>query len=229
MLSILKRLPLSFSGELHNTVLLNFSVDHADVLAGIPSQLVPIRYHGRALVSMVSVELRHMRPDGAPRFCRFAYRHVGLRVLVQPREHYKDRSPGVFFLRSFSSAPLLIHSGNIFTDFRFSRADIVQRRGEFRLHSAMGELSFRMGFADTVENPDTGLLKLIGSLDRAYSVRNGRVFVLRIERRHWPLQPVYADMPTNSLFSSARFECACRVPGVIHYRWLAPQELPLCA
>ena len=57
-MNILKKLPISFKGELHHIQLINFSIDADEVASFIPKEIKIGRINGRAMISMVNVELR---------------------------------------------------------------------------------------------------------------------------------------------------------------------------
>lgn len=74
-MSLLKRLPIQYRGELHDVRLINFSVAIEEVLQKVPANIKVKDFNGRAMVSMVDVKLKNMRPVPFP-FVRFNYRHV---------------------------------------------------------------------------------------------------------------------------------------------------------
>ncbi len=61
-MQLLKKLPIRYTGELHEVKLINFSVDKSEVESLVPWNLVVRDFGGRAMISMVDVDLRHMHP-----------------------------------------------------------------------------------------------------------------------------------------------------------------------
>lgn len=223
-MSLAHRLPLSFRGTLHDVRLVNFSLDYGEAEALLPQPLRAGTFRGRALVSMVSVYLRAMRPAPLPALCGFGYRHVAFRLLLDDSRYTGDRPRGIYFLRSFVRNPLLALGGRLLTDFRFSTARVEQTPGSLLAETDDGFVTAR--FSDTETNADPELCRLVGAVDRAYAVHNGTMYSVRIQRQSWPLRPLACTHFATTFFHSARFEGAFTVPGIVPYMWLPPREIP---
>jgi len=111
-MQLLKKLPIRYTGELHAVKLINFSVEKSEVESLVPWNLVVRDFGGRAMISMVDVDLRHMHPTFLPEKMHFNYRHVGFRLLLEDSQRNSDeRNKGIFFLKSFTDQPLVVKGG----------------------------------------------------------------------------------------------------------------------
>ena len=98
---------MKFTGELHNVKLINFSVNLEEVLPFVPNQLKILQENGKAIISMVDVQLKNMSPKILP-FIKFSYRHMAFRLLIDDSGMNSEHEPkGVFFLKSFSENSIL--------------------------------------------------------------------------------------------------------------------------
>ena len=230
MLDALKTLPVSYVGQLHDVELVQFSLDPEEVAPHLPARLALRTFGGRAMVSLVNVRLRGMRPSFAPPLLTFSYRHVAFRLLVDDRELDPARAAhGIFFLRSFTDRPLLARAGNLLTHYRLHPAEVrageacltVREKGRY-LSYGKGQ-SGNPGIFGSWDEART----VLQSLDRAYAVDpRERIWRTRILRPDWPLEPLPVASFATDFFATARLECAFRVPEVIPYRWLAPVRVP---
>jgi uncharacterized protein YqjF (DUF2071 family) len=229
-MSFLKTLPVGYRGELHDVELVQFSLDPEEAARSLPAPLTPRRIAGRALVSLVHVELRRMRPAFLPGLLSFSYRHVAFRLLVDhPGLDPEGSGRGIFFVRSFTDRPLLAHVGNLLTPYRLTPAELeVDPRG-LAVREGGRRLSYRKAVLGA-EALSPGLFggwaearAVVGAIDRAYAVdREGGVWQTCIRRPDWPLEPLPLAGFATDFFESARLECAFRVASVIPYQWLAP-------
>jgi uncharacterized protein YqjF (DUF2071 family) len=225
-----RTLPITYHGELHDVELVQWSLDPEEAARELPAPLTPRLIAGRALVSLIHVRLRRMRPAFLPGLFAFSYRHVAFRLLVD--DSALDREApgrGVFFVRSFTDRPLLAHAGNLLTHYRLTPAELeVDPRG-LAVREGGRRLSYRKAVIGA-EAPSPGLFggwaearAVVGAIDRSYAVDpEGGVWQTRIERPDWPLEPLPLAGFATDFFESARLECAFRVASVIPYHWLAP-------
>lgn len=230
MLDALKTLPVSYVGQLHDVELVQFSLDPEEVAPQLPGRLSLRTVGGRAMVSLVNVRLRGMRPSFAPPPFAFSYRHVAFRLLVDDRELDPARTAhGIFFLRSFTDRPLLARAGNLLTHYRLHPAEVRAGEAGLTVRERGRSLSYERGGRPG----DPGVFgsweearTVLQSLDRAYAVDpRGRIWRTRILRPDWPLEPLPVSSLATDFFATARLECAFRVPEVIPYRWLAPARV----
>lgn len=221
-MKLLKQIPITYKGELHEVKLINFSVNMEEVLPFVPAGIKVRDFDGKAIISMVNVRLRSMRPTGLPRALSFDYQHVAFRLLVEDSPLNEGENKGIFFLKSFSDKPMVVWSGNLMTNYRLSNAQISEDQG-FRLDQ--GENFVRYKLTDEVAAEENELKSMIGAIDRAYAMEEGRLMKTLIQRETWPIQQVdCVDFETN-FFRSAKLLGAFEVKETIYYQWLAPEPV----
>ena len=122
-MSLLKRIPIHYKGELHDVRLINFSVEMEEVLDKIPPMIKIRNFGGRAMISMVDVKLKNMRPAGMP-LLHFNYRHLAFRLLIDDSRNNHGVNKGIFFFRSFTDKPFIVFGGTLMTDYNLETAKI---------------------------------------------------------------------------------------------------------
>jgi uncharacterized protein YqjF (DUF2071 family) len=222
MMSFLKKIPIHYKGELHDVRLVNFSVEMREVIDKVPPFIKIRDFEGRALISMVDVKLKNMRPKQFP-FLRFNYRHVAFRLLVDDSRYHGGLNKGIFFLQSFTNQSLIIKGSNLLTDYNLQSAKLEEHDDQVDI--AQGEKYVRYRIGKEVISHDGSLMRTIGALDRAYSVVGNRLRVTVIQREKWPLQRVACGDFENTFFESAKLEGAFRVFDTIYYDWLPPKDV----
>lgn len=223
-MNMLKKIPLSFKGELHDIQLINFSVEREEVLDRVPTPLRVKEFEGRALISMVNVHLKKMRLASFPPALSFAYQHIGFRLLVEDKQvegHPQDR--GIYFLDSFTQRPLMAWGGSMLTDYRLQTARLWNHKDGFSLRKGEQMLSYEIERTQSPEVDQDELLETVGAIDRAYSKLGDQLRVTQIQREKWPLAPLKVSSFKTNFFETARLEGAFRVDEVIYYQWLSPQ------
>ena len=228
-MNFLKKIPIRYTGELHDIVLINFSVDMSEIERYIPVPLRPLNFDGRALISMVNVRLKHMRPSVAPPFLDFAYQHIGFRVLLEDAMYNEDRqNKGIYFLRSFTNRSAIAWAGGLLTDYRLEKAELWNYKRNLDLRCGDEILSYEIDEVRPPASRNESLLATVGAIDRAYSILGREVRLTRIVREKWPLQEMRCTHFATSFFRTARLEGAFFVSAVIPYTWLPPRAvLPL--
>jgi len=221
-MQLLKKLPIRYTGELHEVKLINFSVEKSEVESLVPWNLVVRDFGGRAMISMVDVDLRHMHPTFLPEKMHFNYRHVGFRLLLEDSQRNSDgRNKGIFFLKSFTDQPLVVKGGQWMTDYNLELAGIVATNDMLALKQKEHFLHYVLDDHVPTSCPD--LKAIVGALDRAYSADGGRLRMVKIQREKWPIEEVNCGYFRTNFFKTARFEGAFRVNETIYYEWTPPQ------
>lgn len=221
-MSLLKRLPIHYKGELHDVRLINFSVAMDEVANLVPAKIKVRNFNGRAMISMVDVKLKEMRPVAFP-FIRFNYRHVAFRLLVDDSHHNGGSHKGIFFFRSFTNKSMIVFGGKLLTDYNLEVADIEENDNEVTISQGDKKVHYCLnGLTETVNYE---LKNTIGALDRAYSVLGNTVRVTQIQRERWPIQFANCNKFENTFFKTAKLEGAFRVLETIYYDWLPPKAL----
>jgi uncharacterized protein YqjF (DUF2071 family) len=219
---LLKRLPIHYKGELHDVRLINFSVAMEEVSGRVPTHIKVRNFNGRAMISMVDVKLKNMRPVEFP-FGPFNYRHVAFRLLVDDSHYNNGSLKGIYFLQSFTNKSLIVLGGKLMTDYNLELASIVEKGSEVTIEQGNNRVKYSLG--DLSDRVDTDLKNIIGALDRAYSVLGDSVRVTQIQREKWPIQLTNCEGFENTFFKTAKFEGAFRVLETIYYDWLPPKTV----
>jgi hypothetical protein len=221
-MNVLKRIPMHYKGELHDVRLINFSVDIDEVQPEVPLNIKVRNFNGRAMISMVDVKLRNMRPVVLP-FIRFNYRHIAFRLLVEDRQYNNGSDKGIFFFRSFTNKPLIVTGGRLLTDYNLEEAQIEETDNQVIISQDKNYVKYELDGVGDALNED--LKNIIGPLDRAYSVLGNTIRVTLIQREKWPLQQIRCTGFENTFFKSAKLEGAFRVLETIYYDWLPPKAI----
>jgi hypothetical protein len=219
-MNFLKRIPVHYKGELHDVRLINFSVAMDEIRARVPAHISIRNFNGRAMISMVDVKLKHMRPVILP-FLGFDYRHVAFRLLIDDGQYNDGLNKGIYFYRSFTDKPLIVTGGRLFTDYNLEQGSIHENDNATAVFQGNQFVKYRLGNLSQVPNPE--LQNTIGALDRAYSVLGDRTRVTQIQREKWPIQLVDCTEFETTFFKSAKLEGAFRVLETIYYDWLPPR------
>lgn len=223
-MSLLKRIPIHYKGELHDVRLINFSVDMDEVIPHVPAKIKVRNFNGRAMISMVDVKLKNMRTVAFP-WIKFDYRHVAFRLLVDDSENNNGASKGIYFLRSFTDKSLIVAGGTLFTDYNLETASIEEHGSEVVITKGIRYVKYAVNGLTAA--PNNELTSTIGSLDRAYSTLGNTLRVTQIQREKWPIQLVKCNVFETTFFKTARFEGAFRVFETIYYDWLPPKKVVL--
>jgi hypothetical protein len=227
-MEMLKKIPLTYVGELHQVRLINFSVDKAEVLPYLPENLKVRDFHGRALISMVNVKLCNMRPGFLPKALHFNYQHIGFRLLLDDAPYNDDGAPkGIYFLRSFTDKGLLVLGGSWLTNYKLEKAAIENKTEVFALRQGDHFLRYQLQEEQPLQVNEE-LMQMVGALDRAYAFIGEELVRVQIMRERWPIAWATCTGFETNYFKSARFEGAFLVPEVIHYQWLPPKPVAPC-
>lgn len=222
-MTLLKRIPVHYKGELHDVRIVNFTVAMEEVKDKVPPQVKIRDFNGRAMISMVDVKLKKMRPVFMPPFLHFNYRHVAFRLLVEDSGHNDGVNKGIFFFQSFTDKPLIVAGGKLLTDYNLGPASIQEHGNEVRITQHKKYVKYCVNGPAVITNQ--ALKQMIGALDRAYSVLDDTLRVTNIQREKWPIEQVGCTEFENTFFKSARLEGAFRVFETIYYDWLPPEAI----
>lgn len=219
----LKKLPLTFSGKLNHVKLINFSVEMAEVAHRVPSPLKVRDFGGRALISMVDVQLTGMHPTFLPKAFSFQYRHIAFRLLVDDSPLNEGISKGIHFLQSFTNKPLMVTGGKWLTPYNLSSAKLFPTDQGLRFEQGNQYLSY--GLKRTAQQPSGEWYEAVRQIDRAYSTLGNEVFKTQICREEWPLAEREIEHFDTNFFASARPEIAFEVVKQIDYKWLPLEKV----
>lgn len=219
VMELLKNIPVNYTGQLHEVRLINFSIEKEEILDKVPQPLKVWDYKGRALISLVNVQLKDMKMSIAP--VKFDYRHVAFRLLLDDSQ-YNVKPTGIYFLRSFTDSPLMVVGGKLMTDFNLSLASIHDEGNSFELKQDGHFLHYAFSHRPPAQF-NNELRERVAVVDRAYLANKGVVKMLQISREEWPLEWVDCYHFQTNFFETAQLEGAFRVPRVIDYVWNAPK------
>lgn len=215
---------MKFKGELHKVKLINFSVDIEEVINRVPKGLKILQENGKAIISMVDVQLKQMRTKWVP-FLNFEYRHVAFRLLLDDKELSKNENPqGIFFLKSFSKNIPLNFAGNLIGNYQLTFANIKEHEGAFSLQQKNSFVEYALDANEKIEQ-NQELFQKIKRIDRAYASQNNETYVTKIAREDWPIQPVKCYHFATNFFKSAQFLGAFEVKDIIQYTWEDPSKI----
>lgn len=224
---MLKRLPIKYVGELHEVRLINFSVEKEEILPLLPEGLQARDFKGRALISMVNVKLRNMRPSFMPAALHFDYQHIGFRLLVDDSKYNDGTAKGIYFLRSFTDKQLMVQGGSWFTNYNLEKACLEEHGNAFQLTQNDKFLKYKLLDEQPVQVNEE-LKQMVGALDRAYSFIGDELMRVKIMRERWPIEWISCEDFETNFFKTARLEGAFQVREVIHYEWLPPKPVTVC-
>ena len=220
-MKLLKQIPIRYKGELHKIQLVNFSVEVEEVLNKVPSPIKVRNIDGRAMISMVNVQLKKMRPVYVPEWLHFNYQHIAFRLLIDDSHLNGGTAKGIYFYQSFTNQPHIVWGGSLMTDYRLSHANITNHTNGFELQQGNKYIRCEFGGEKPKEQPQ--LKSIIGAIDRAYAVRGKQVFKTQILREKWPLVEQSCTVFDTNFFKTARLEGVFIVPETIYYNWLPPE------
>lgn len=219
----LRKLPVAFSGVLHQVKLVAFSVPVEEVTPFLPGGIEPVVKEGRALFSLVSVELEQMKADLFP--IPFSYHHVALRMCVKDHQfNDSGKDQGVYFFASFTDKPFIVAGGKLLTAYNLEMAEIKKAAPVFELKSKKGSLRFALD-CTAHKIGDQQLYEQIKRLDRAYFSSGGSVYRTVITRKKWPIRWAECYAFETDLFSDVKVEGAFYIDHPIHYRWNKPEKM----
>lgn len=223
-MSFLKNIPIRYIGELHNVKLINFSVDTDEVKNLVPEGIRVLDVNGRALISLVDVQLKNMHPSFVPEQLSFQYRHVAFRLLVDDSSLNRGKTKGIYFLRSFTDKPLIVQGGKWLTDYNLETAKLESFENMLELKQKDKFLDY--AFKDRApQEKDEALKQRIGSIDRAYAMNGRTMQYVKILREKWPIEWIDCYHFQTNFFKTARLEGAFKVAETIYYEWLPPQHV----
>ncbi len=221
-MSILKTLPLAFEGNLHEVNLINFSIDPSELEGLVPPE-VPVRlFDGRAMISLVNVQLEEMKPTFLPSFLSFNYRHVGFRLLVDDEQFTDQASRGIYFIRSFSNRTDIVAAGRQLSNYNLETAEISYKDQALSLKKGQQFLSYKL-LPYAPREKREALREVTKKIDRAYAPGRGGLWMTKVLRISWPIEEVACSQFSTNFFKTARFEAAFRIRNDIRYHWCSPK------
>lgn len=223
-MNLLKKIPISYLGELHQVKLINFSVEREEVEPYVPWKIKIRDFGSRAIISMVNVELKNMHPTFLPESMHFGYRHIGFRLLIDDRQWNDGVYKGIYFIRSFTDNALIAQGGQLMTDYNLEKAEIICTKDLLTLKKEDRFLTYALD-EQMPTSVNKELHTSISTIDRAYSLLDGQIRMTKIVREKWPIEWVNCYHFKTNFFETARFEGAFQVNETIYYQWEPPHNI----
>ena len=118
---------ISMRGTIDRCWLVALRANPVKVREVLPTPLEPILYGGHAYLGIVVSHLSHMRPAPLPAWTGLSYWHAAYRIYARLSPPGRPPIEGLWFLRSDADSALMTCAGNLLTDFRFHRSQILAK------------------------------------------------------------------------------------------------------
>jgi len=224
---------ISMVGDIDRCWLFAYRVPLDQVAKLTPEPLEAVSHGGFGFLNIVISQLSHMRPLGLPAIVGVRYWHVAYRIPVRASRSGKGAVEGLYFLRSDADSTPMVGLGNLMTDFRFHKCQLITGNspGHIELKVISSEAPAEVGI-DLDRQPELADGSPFTTLDEAQAflkykpagivVNGGEVDVLRITRDEsaWKSRLVHVDRAKFGFLGSfdATLEVCYQVEP-IHYRW----------
>jgi len=123
--------PLRYTmkGRVTDCVLLSFRTPRDHVKGLLPRGFKLLTHNNMAFWNVCICTVESLHPATLP-FVRLTYRHVSYRLMVRVPVSNNKELRGLYFVRSDADNGTVCSFGNMLTDFKFNRADIVVKSGD---------------------------------------------------------------------------------------------------
>lgn len=210
---------MEYKGEFHDIHLINFSVDPEEIKDQVPHPLQMRLINGRAMISMMDVQIRNFHPAMVPGILTLNYQHVALRLLIEDSAYnWEGVSKGAYTLRSFSEKP-----GRSFLTphYNVEGARFINVARGLDVKAGDNLVSFILYGPDPDPNSHQELAQITRDLDRDYHAdAYGAVKRVKTVRDDWNMQPMLAHNFICSYFKTAQLEAVFNVPSRTPFRFL---------
>lgn len=115
---------LTMVGRITDCILLAYRTPATNVRHLLPRPMELMTRDGFAFWNIVACRVEAMRPSGVPPWLGMCYLHVAYRLYVHAPLDDGSTVDGLYFVRSDADRWPVSVAGNLFTEFRFHRADI---------------------------------------------------------------------------------------------------------
>lgn len=128
MLSFLKNHPFAVEAFFRQSLVLTFAIPAERLQHLVPPCLSPDTFENKwAFIAVAMVDTKNLRPKGFPKGLGQDFFLMGYRVFVRYTTGNGKRLRGLYILKSETNKNRMAFFGNIFTHYRYSCADIVQK------------------------------------------------------------------------------------------------------
>ena len=216
---------MNFNAELNDIKLINFSVSLDEVLPFVPSSLKVLQENGRAIISMVDVNLNNIHLKFLP-IIKYGFRYVTFRLLLDDSGFQKNggNPRGVYFLKSFSNKPILNLFSNLFANYKLTNATFESSFDAYSLKQNRMYIDYALNPYSSCRYKDD-IYQKINRIDRAYDINKNRVYVSELMKNNWQIEPIKCYHFATIFFKSAHFLGAFKVKDFINHTWNNPRQI----
>ena len=203
MLSFLKNHPFAVEAFFESSLVLTFAVPKEQLKTYIPECLQLDTFNDKwAFVAIAMVQTKNLRPKGFPKFMGNDFFLIGYRVFVRYTNNAGKNLRGLYILKSETDKKKMELLGNIFTHYKYTTTDILQKEQINSKEISSAKSKFKITI-DKIEEevllPENSPFKdwkearrFAGPLPFTFTYNSTKKEVLIIEgvRQNWTPMPV---------------------------------------
>lgn len=231
-------------GLIERRILVNYHVDPGVVAGMLPAPFRPKLAHGRAMVGICLIRLRHIRLQGLPAWLGISSENAAHRVAVAWDDNGIVKE-GVYVRRRDTSSRLNAWAGGrVFPGIHsHARFDVQESNDSYQvaLVSDDGETSVSVAGHRTNQLPESTLFRSLneasaffqaGSLGYSATSEPARFQGLELRCTEWQVEPLAVEAVRSSFFDdtsifpadSIEFDCALLMRNINH-QWHGRADL----
>ncbi len=154
MLSALKNHPFAVEAFFETSVVLTFAVPKEALQNLVPDRLQLDTFEDKwAFVAVAMVQTKDLRPKGFPKVLGNDFFLIGYRVFVRYTNKAGKHLRGLYILKSETNRTRMTVLGNIFTHYRYTTTDIVQKQQLHLKEISSVQSNFKVVIQDGTEAP----------------------------------------------------------------------------
>ena len=203
MLLFLKNHPFAVEAFFESSLVLTFAVPKEQLKTYIPECLQLDTFNDKwAFVAIAMVQTKDLRPKGFPKFMGHDFFLIGYRVFVRYTNNAGKNLRGLYILKSETDKKKMELLGNIFTHYKYTTTDILQKEQINSKEISSAKSKFKITINKTEEEvllPENSPFKdwkearrFAGPLPFTFTYNSTKKEVLIIEgvRQNWTPMPV---------------------------------------
>ena len=204
MLHLLKKHPFAVEAFFTQSLVITYAIPKEQVRHLVPECLELDTHNDKwAFIAVAMVQTRDLRPKGLPAWMGQDFFLIGYRVFVRYTTLAGKNLRGLYILRSQTDKQRMSFFGNLFTHYKYTTTDILQREDvhlmEFSSKASDFKVAFSKSLGETNPLPEGSPFKdwkearrFAGPLPFTFTWDPKRKEVLIIEgvREHWKPEPV---------------------------------------
>ncbi|MFK7810992.1 MAG: DUF2071 domain-containing protein [Maribacter sp.] len=221
MSSFLKNHPFAVDAYFESSTVLAYAVPKEQLLRLIPECLELDTFDDQwGFVACAMVQTKNLRPKGFPKFMGNDFFLTGFRIFVRYNTSWKKRLRGLYIIKSETDKKKMEFFGNIFTHYKYTTTDIVQRQTDNITEISSEKSNFRIQIENTdeevqlpINSPFTNwkeARRFAGPLPFTFTYNEVKKEVLIIEgvRSNWQPTPIKILRHSISFIDSLNLEGA---------------------